>query len=150
MLILMVIMEYHSSLKCSDLLRVIYQSNLAFTSEDLNRFELDGHTLKTFPRSQHWPLLTTALKNLAPVQSDPYKSWNFHKASWKLYGFIIKQVSQELPSLDSSSINEAYQDFCNIILAAAKLSIRRGRRDNYRPCWDAESKHLYQVFLLAP
>ena len=30
------------------------------------------------------------------------------------------------------------------------MSISRGRRNNYRPCWNAECKHFYQVLLRAP
>ena len=123
---------------------------LAFASEDLNSSKLDRHTLKKFPRSQHQPSLTAASKNLAPVPSDPYKGWNFRKINRKLYGLITNWLSQELPSPDSSSIDEAYQDFCNTIFAAAKLSISRGSTNDYRPCWDAKCQHLYQVFLLFP
>ena len=43
-----------------------------------------------------------------------------------------------------------HQDFCNTIFATAKLSIPLGRRNNYRPCWNSECEHLYQVFLRAP
>ena len=56
--------------------------------------------------------------------------------------------AKKLPSPDYSFIYEAYQDFRNTIFA--KLSIPHGRRNNYRPCWDAECEHLYQVFLRAP
>ena len=45
---------------------------------------------------------------------------------------------------------KAYQDFCNTIIHAAKKSIPRCRRKNYRPCWDAECEALYQAFLRAP
>ena len=67
--------------------------------------------------------------------------------TFKLYGLNADQLSQELPSLDS--IDMAYQDFCNAIYAAAKLPIPPGRRNNYRPCWDAECEHLNQIFLRA-
>ena len=87
------------------------------------------------------------LKNLAPVPSKSYKLWSFRKANWDLYSLITNQLFQELPSPDCSSIDETYQDFCNTIFATEKLSTSRGSKNNYRPCWDAECKHLYQVFL---
>ena len=62
---------------------------------------------------------------------------------------ITNKLSKELPSPDSSCIDEAYQGFCNTIFAAAKLSIPCGSRNNYTLCWDAEYEHLYQVFLWA-
>ena len=60
------------------------------------------------------------------------------------YSFSISHTPCFLPL---SLLFRAYQDFCNTILAAAKRSIPRGRRKNYRPCWDAECEQLYQTFL---
>ena len=50
-------------------------------------------------------------------------------------------------NIDDCSINETYQKFLSTNFAAEKLSISRGGRNNYRLCWVAECKHLYQVFL---
>ena len=66
---------------------------------------------------------------MASVSNEPYKRWNFLKANWKLYSLVTNKLSQELPLPDCSFVNEAYQDFCNIIFAAAKISIPRGRRN---------------------
>ena len=124
--------------------------DLVFASVDLNSSELDRRTLEKFPKSQHRLSLIAASKNLAPVPSEPHKRWNFRKTNWELYGLITNHLSQELPSPDSSSIDEPNQDFRNTIFATAKLLIPRGRRSNYGPCRDAECEHFYQVFLQAP
>ena len=63
---------------------------------------------------------------------------------------ITNRLAQDLPSPDTTCVDEAYEDFCNTIIHAAKKSIPRGRRKKYRPYWDAECKALYQVFLRAP
>ena len=84
--------------------------------------------------------------NIAPVPSDPYKHWNFRKVNWELYSLITNKLSQELPPPGSSCFDEAYQDFCNTILVAAKISITRGRRNNYRSCREKKCEYLYQVF----
>ena len=63
---------------------------------------------------------------------------------------ITNGLARDLPSPDTTSVDEAYQDFCNTIIHAAKKSIPCGRRKNYRPCWDAECEALYQAFLRAP
>ena len=44
----------------------------------------------------------------------------------------------------------AYQDFCNVIITAAKNSILHGRRNNHIPCWDAECQKLFRIFLQWP
>ena len=113
--------------------------DLVFASEDLNRAPNWTDMLKKFPRSQHRPSLIAVSKNLAPFPSELYKRWNFCKANWELYSLITNQLSQELPSLNSSSIDQTYQDFCNIIFAAAKLSFPFGCRNKHRLCWDANA-----------
>ena len=44
-------------------------------------------------------------------------------------------------------MGQGYHDFCNVISSVAKRSIPRGRRNNHIPCWHAECKNLYRVFL---
>ena len=63
---------------------------------------------------------------------------------------MTNEFAQDLPSPENGCTEEAYQAFCNAIFAAAKNSIPRGRRNNYRPCWDKECENLYQAFLQAP
>ena len=48
------------------------------------------------------------------------------------------------------TINGTLHRYWNTIIGAVKRSIPRGRRKNYRPCWDAEFEQLYQTFLRAP
>ena len=87
---------------------------------------------------------------MTSVPSESCKRWNFRKANWELYSLITNQHAEGLPSPDTGYVDEAYQDFCNTIIAAVKRSIPRGRRKNYRPCWDAKCEQLYQTFLRAP
>ena len=62
----------------------------------------------------------------------------------------VHAFARDFPFPDTTCVDEAYQDFCNIIIYAAKKSIPRGRGKNYRPCGDAECEALYQAFLRAP
>ena len=39
-------------------------------------------------------------------------------------------------STETTMVNEAYQNFCHCIMAAAKKSVSRGRRNNYVPYCD--------------
>ena len=101
-------------------------------------------------RSQHQSLLITAAKLVTTVSSTPYKRWNFRKANWELYSFITNKLAKDLPSPYSRCMDETYQDFCSSISQAAKISISRGRRNNYRPCWVAECESFYQKLFKAP
>ena len=83
---------------------------------------------------------------MVPVPSEPHKRWNFRKANWELYGLITNKLALDLPSPNAICADEVYQDFCDSIFTAAKTSIPRGRRNNYRPCWDAECEQLYQAY----
>ena len=66
-----------------------------------------------------------------------------------LHCLTNKFVKTLLPS-DSLDVDAAYQAFCNTIKKAAKKTIPRGYRNNYIPCWDAESESLYKTFLQSP
>ena len=123
--------------------------DLVFASAGHDSLSLDRRILEKFPRSQHRPSLITSTKLVASVPSAPYKRWNFRKANWERYSLITDKLAKDLPPPDTSYTDEAYQDFYCIILRAAKRSIPRGRRNNYRPCWDAECNRLYQAFVKA-
>ena len=87
---------------------------------------------------------------MVPIPSTPVKRWNFRKADWNHYCVLTDQSAVQLTSPDTSNADEAYQDFCNVIIAAAKKTIPHGRRNNYMPCWDTECESLYRSYLNAP
>ena len=100
-------------------------SNLAFASEDLNTQLQTGQMYWYVREVFKIPTSTItnhSFKKFGPVPRELYKCWNFHKVNWKLHRLITNQLSQELPSPDSSSIDE---DFCSTMFEAAKLSICR-------------------------
>ena len=60
---------------------------------------------------------------------------------------MTNKLAESLLPPDSSGVDLAYQDFCNVIRKATKNSIPRGGRNNHIPCWDAECENLYRTFL---
>ena len=124
--------------------------DLAFASNGLVCWQLDRRILEKFPRSQHRPSLINSSKTVVSLPSEPYKRWKFRKAKWKKSTRITNRIVWDLPSPNISCVNQAYQDFCNTIIHAAKKFIPRGRRKNYRRCWDAECEAFYQAFLRVP
>ena len=90
-------------------------------------------------------------KTVVSLSSKPlYKRWNFRKSKWKKYMRITNMLARDLLSPDTTCVDEAYQNFYNTIIHAAKKTIPRGRRKNYRPCCVAKCEALYQAFLWAP
>ena len=62
----------------------------------------------------------------------------------------MNKFAKTLLPPDSLDVDAAYQDFCNTIKKAAKMTISCGYRNNYIPCWDAECESLYKTFLQSP
>jgi len=87
--------------------------------------------------------LITTPKIVVRVPSEPYQRCNFRKA-------ITNQLAKDLPSSNTSYVDNAYQDFCNSIITAAKRAIPHSRRNKYKPYWGAECEDLYQAFLGVP
>ena len=106
--------------------------------------------MEKFPRSQHRASLITPPRLSLPVPGRPVKRWNFRKANWSHYNSLTNKLARNLPSPDSTNVDQAYQDLCNTISKAAKKAIPRGRRNTYIPCWDAKCEALYQTFLQSP
>ena len=66
------------------------------------------------------------------------------------YIALTNKFAKTLLPLDSLDLDVAYQDFCNTIKKEAKKTIPCRCRNNYIPCWDAECKSLYKIFLQSP
>ena len=124
--------------------------DLAFASVGPDSRLPDRCVLEKFPRSQHRPSLITPPRFALPVPSKPVKRWNFRKANWNRYCTLTNTFTKELLSPCSPDVDQAYQDFCRLIMTAARKSIPRGCRRTYFPCWDKECERLYQTFLQTP
>ena len=121
--------------------------DLAFTTVGPDSRLPYRRVLEKFPRLQHRTSLITPPRLSLPVPGRPVKRWNFRKANWSHYDSLTNKLARNLPSPDSTNVDQAYQDLCNTISKAAKKAIPRGRRNTYIPCWDAKCEALYQTFL---
>ena len=124
--------------------------DLAFTTVGPDSRLPYRRVLEKFPRSQHRPSLITPPRLSLPVPGRPVKRWNFRKANWSHYKSLINKLARNLPSPDSTNMDQAHQDLCNTLIKAAKKAIPCGRRNTYIPCWDAKCEALYQTFLQSP
>ena len=124
--------------------------DLAFTTVGPDSRLPYRRVLEKFSRSQHRPSLITPPRLSLPIPGRPVKRWNFRKATWSHYNSLTNKLARNLPSPDSTNMDQAYQDLCNTISKAAKKAIQRGCRNTYIPCWDAKCEALYQTFLRSP
>ena len=124
--------------------------DLAFASVSADNRLPDRRVLGKFPKSQHRPSLIITPKLVDLVPSEPVKRWNFRKANWKRFRLLTNKSTRYLPSPNTNNVDEAYRDFCGLLVKAAKKSIPRGRRNSYKPCWDKECENLHCAFLQAP
>ena len=60
-----------------------------------------------------------------------------------------KWIRWEIATSGHIKYREAYQDFCESLLSAAKQCIPRGRCKNDVPCWDKECETLCRSFIRA-
>ena len=116
--------------------------DLAFASVGPNSRLPDRRVLEKFSRLQHRPSLITQSRFAMAVPSMPVKRWNIRKVEWSHYIVLTNKFAKTLLPPDSLDVDAAYQDFCNVTKKAAKKTIRRGYRNNYIPCWDAECESL--------
>ena len=123
--------------------------DLAFASSSDDDQLPCRRVLEKLPKSQHQPSLITSTRLANPITSKPVNGWNFHKADWKQCGRITDLLRSDLPSPDTTKLDEAYQEFCRALFCAAKKTIPRGRRRNYTPCWNEECESLYKDFTAA-
>ena len=86
--------------------------------------------------SDHRPVLTKI--NILKRRHRKRRSrWNFKKADWELFRQSAEENIQ-MEDLDNKSIDELNDEITSIILNAAKKSIPRGCRTNYKPFWNDE------------
>ena len=102
--------------------------DLTFVSVGPDSRVPDRRILEKFPRSQYRSSLIVPPRFALSVPSKPVKRWNFSKTNWSHYNTLTNKLAKSLLPPDSSDMNLANQDFCNVIRAAAKNSISRGRR----------------------
>ena len=95
-------------------------------------------------------MLITPPRLSLPVPGRPVKQWNFRKANWSNYKSLTNKLARNLPSPDSTNVDQAYQDLCNTISKGAKKAIPCDCRNTYVPYWDAKCEALYQTFLQSP
>ena len=92
--------------------------------------------------SDHKPVIITIKRQLQTASAKRPPSWNFKKADWEAYRADVDERTAGL-TLSDTDINHNVSIFNKAILPAAKSTIPRGRRQDYKPYWTPELDTLH-------
>ena len=101
-----------------------------------------------FPRSQHKPLLVSLDLEFKPLRTTMLPRWNFRKARWDVFEGHFQGSLLSPP--DVGNLSEQWSLFSRSIYNCALLSIPRGARKPYIPCWSDAAATLYRDYQCEP
>nr|KAG5714784.1 hypothetical protein BaRGS_000272 [Batillaria attramentaria] len=112
--------------------------DLAIATDDIHRLSTRAVSTQ-LGGSDHLPV-TITISSIGCTEHNMAPSWNLKRAKWTTFrekaDHLCKDISQ------SQHLNKNVQLFSDAVLQAAKVSIPRGKRRQYRPYW---SDHLAQL-----
>ncbi|KAK7101444.1 hypothetical protein V1264_019826 [Littorina saxatilis] len=93
--------------------------------------------------SDHRPTILTIAKQVIPSTGKLPPSWNYKKANWMLFSQLTDLYTKSI-TFDRHSVDRNASMFNSAILQAAKKSIPRGRRRDYKPYWNNALEELHK------
>nr|KAG5697608.1 hypothetical protein BaRGS_001033 [Batillaria attramentaria] len=112
--------------------------DLAIATDDIHRLSTRAVSTQ-LGGSDHLPV-TITISSIGCTEHNMAPSWNLKRANWTTFrekaDHLCKDISQ------SQHLNKNVQLLSDAVLQAAKVSIPRGKRRQYRPYW---SDHLAQL-----
>ena len=122
-------------------------SDLAFATEELEK-KTTRKVMDQLGGSDHRPVLLMVHEEgcVRSFCKDP--SWNNKKANWNKFEKLTTSFCQKKNVINSDDLDTNVKHFTEAILEAAKWSIPRGRRQDYKPYW-SDTMELMQTELNA-
>lgn len=112
--------------------------DLAFCTDDVHS-KISREVGEQLGGSDHRPVLLTL--NSSPPACPTVARWNYKKAKWKLFSHRTNVLTHSL-QVQGRDINNVVRDFNACILQAARETIPRGARKDYKPYWSNELQQL--------
>ena len=91
--------------------------------------------------SDHKPVLLAIDLNHNAKDLKPMPRWNYKKADWEKFSHLTEKYTQAITT-NNSNINRPSTTFDRAVLKAARETIPRGARKNYKPYWTEELQKL--------
>ena len=113
--------------------------DLAFCSEDIHR-GIKREVGTQLGGSDHKPVFITVESNVIPIDS-PQPRWNYKKAKWSLFAIRANELTKDI-RIQGRNENTVVKEWTKGILRAAKETIPRGARRDYKPFWSDKLQAL--------
>ena len=114
--------------------------DLAFASGNLAN-KIQRNVTTQLGGSDHRPVLLTMDLEWKQKDGKTFPRWNHKKANWNLFSQLTNKYSKMIKT-NHYNINQQVKSLNHCILKAAKETIPRGARKNYRPYWTAELQEM--------
>ena len=115
--------------------------DLAIATDNLQKMA-EREVSEQLGGSDHKPVILTIAKQVIPYSGKLPPSWNYKKANWKLFSDLTDLYTKTV-TLNKHSVDKNADAFTSAVLEAAKKSIPRGRRRNYKPYWNNTLNELH-------
>ena len=93
--------------------------------------------LKQLGGSDHKPIKLSINLDVQIPQAKCLPRWNYKKADWSMYEALTDTYTRPI-NIRRKDTNKMVGEFTAAMLNAAKESIPRGARRNYKPYWTEE------------
>ena len=93
--------------------------------------------------SDHKPVILTLAKQVNTNAGKMPPSWNYKKADWKRFRELTDIYTKSI-TFSKHSVNKNASNFNSAVLKAAKESIPRGRRHDYKPYWNNTLEKIHK------
>ena len=121
--------------------------DLAFCTENLHK-RISRQVCSQLGGSDHRPVILTLSR--CPPKSEPQRlRWNYKKANWSLYAIRSNELTSNLQVEEGKDPNKIVSEWTQDILKAAKETIPRGLRKNYKPYWNKTLETSHKTLDLA-
>ena len=117
--------------------------DIAFTTEEIQKMT-SREVCDQLGGSDHRPVLIKVHQFLDGRSNFNKPSWNYKKADWNKFAELTNKYCKESPYSEKNNIHNNVKKFTSSILKAAKESIPRGRRQDYKPYWSDTMEELHE------
>ena len=93
--------------------------------------------------SDHKPVILTLAKQVNTSAGKMPPNWNYKRADWKRLGELT-DIYTQLITFSKHSVNKNASNFNSAVLKAAKESIPRGRRHDYKLYWNNTLEKIHK------
>ena len=114
--------------------------DLAFATNDIARITTRT-VLDQLAGSDHRPVKISLDLDYKPQESKTCPRWNYKRAKWEKFSQLTDEYTQDI-RIKNQDINKKIRTFNQVILKAAKETIPRGARKDYKPYWTEEFQEL--------